>query len=253
MKIKIYEEIKEYCRLLRLTGILEYFEDAIELAGGYDEFLRRLLEAEMSEKDKRAMLIRERAAKFPYRIYIDDLERGCLPLDMQNTLPELSTLKFIEEGRNVIMTGNPGTGKTACAIALGLKACERGYKVLFVTIPQLVTVLKENTNEGQLTKYHNQFEKYDLVIADELGYTTIDREGANLLFNSMSLRVNRKSIIITTNLLFSRWEEIFIDPVTAAAMADRLSYRAININMEGESYRYRVSIREKERKTTGSG
>ena len=248
MKIKVYEEIKEYCKLLRLTGILNSFEEGIDLAGGYDEFLHRLLEAEVAEKDKRAIHARAKVAKFPYRIYIDDLEQGCLPIDMQNALPELSTLNFIEEGRNVIMTGNPGTGKTACAIALGLKACERGYKVLFVTIPQLVTLLKENSSEDRLTKYHNQFEKYDLVIADELGYTTIDREGANLLFNSMSLRVNRKSIIITTNLLFSRWEEIFIDPVTAAAMADRLSYRAININMEGESYRYRATMREKEAK-----
>lgn len=246
MKIKIYEEIKEYCKILNLKGILNSFEESIELSDGYEDFLHRLLVKEVEEKDQRSINSRVKAAKFPYRIYVDDLNKDYLPKDMQGTLPELSTLKFIEEGRNIIMTGNPGTGKTACAIALGLKACERGYKVLFVTIPQLVTLLKENRDDEKLTKYHNQFEKYDLVITDELGYTTIDQDGANLLFNSMSLRVNRKSIIITTNLLFSRWKEVFIDPITAAAMADRLSYRAINVNMEGESYRYRMTLREKE-------
>ena len=246
MSIKIYDEIKEYCISLNLRGILGSFEEAIKESDGYDEFLRHLLEKEFEEKEKNAENRRIKAARFPFRIYLDDLKKDYLPQDMQQVLPELSTLKFIEEGRNIILTGNPGTGKTACAIALGLKACERGCKVLFVTVPQLVTLLKENSDEGTLTRYHKQFEKYDLVIADELGYTSIDLEGANLLFNNMSLRVNRKSIIITTNLMFSRWNEVFIDPTTAAAMADRLSYRAITVNMEGESYRYRMTMKERE-------
>ena len=248
MKVKVYEEIKEYCKILKLQGFLKNFEEEIEESEGYEDFLHKLLLHELEVKDQRAIDRRVKAAKFPYRIYLNDLKKDFLPMDMQQELPELSTLNFIEEGRNIIMTGNPGTGKTACAIALGLKACERGYKVLFVTIPQLVTILKENRNNETLSRYERLFEKYDLVIADELGYTKIDQDGANLLFNNMSLRVNRKSTIITTNHLFQRWTEVFKDPTTAAAMADRLSYRAIAVNMEGESYRLRMTMLERELK-----
>jgi len=246
VKVKISEEIKEYCKLLKLKGIANFYEEAIELADNYEEFLHKLLERELDEKDKRSVDCRIRNAHFPHRIYLDDLEKDCLPKDMQKKLPEISSLKFIEEGRNIIMTGNPGTGKSACAIAIGLKACMKGYKVLYITIPQLVTILKESRSSQTLRYYERRFEKYDLVIADELGYTSFDREGANLLFNNMSFRTTRKSTIITTNLSFKRWEEVFVDPTVTAAMVDRLTYRAILINMEGESYRLRTTMRERE-------
>lgn len=98
------------------------------------------------------------------------------------------------------------------SIALGLKACMAGYKVLFTTVPLLVTTLKECNSAKTLRYFENRFEKYDLVIADELGYTSFDREGTDQLFNNLSLRAARKSIIITTSLSFERWVEVFGDP-----------------------------------------
>ena len=245
MKIKLTDEIKEYCKILNLKGIAGCFEEASKSVEGYEEFLHMLLESELAEKDKRSIDSRVRNAKFPYKVYLEDLEMDCLPEDMQKKMPELATLKFIEEGRNIIMTGNSGTGKSACAIALGLKACMKGYKVMFITIPQLVTVLKESRSAQTLRSYERQFEKYDLVVADELGYTSFDREGADLLFNNVSLRTNRKSTIITTNLIFERWVEVFGEPTVTSAMADRLAYKAILVNMEGDSYRLRATLRER--------
>ena len=115
----------------------------------------------------------------------------------------------------------------------------QGYKVLFITIHKLLTQLRESHAQKTLRQLENKFEKYDLVICDEFGYVSFDREGSELLFNHLSLRAGRKSTIITTNLGFDRWEEIFGDPVLTAALVDRLTYKAHLVNMNGESYRLR--------------
>lgn len=112
-----------------------------------------------------------------------------------------------------------------------------GYRVLFTSVPHLINQLKECRSEKTLTNFNNKFEKYDLIIADELGYISFDKEGSELLFSNLSLRAGRKSIIITTNLSFERWNEIFKDPVLTAAMIDRLTHKAYIVNMNGSSYR----------------
>jgi len=244
MKVKLNEEIKEYCRILKLNGIHEHFEDAIKESSDYEEFLHKLLTYELTEKDKRGVECRIRNAKFPYRKYLEDIEMKYLPNSMQKILPELATLKFIEQGKNVIMSGNPGTGKTHISISLGIKACMAGYKVLFTTIPLLITTLKECNSQKTLRYFERRFEKYDLVIADELGYISFDKEGAELLFTNLSLRASRKSIIITTNLSFDRWEEVFGDPVITSAMVDRLTHKAHIVDMTGDSYRLRETFQE---------
>lgn len=244
MKVKLNEEIKEYCRLLNLKGFRSHFEDVMVEANDYEEFLHKLLYYELQEKEKRSVDNRIRNAHFPYRKYLSDIEVNFLPEDMQRKLPEIATLNFIDKGKNIIMTGNPGTGKTMLSIALGLKACMAGYKVLFTTVPLLVTTLKECNSAKTLRYFENRFEKYDLVIADELGYTSFDREGTDLLFNNLSLRAARKSTIITTNLSFERWVEVFGDPTVTSAMIDRLTYKAILVDMEGDSYRLRETLRE---------
>ena len=136
------------------------------------------------------------------------------------------------------MTGNPGTGKTHTAIGLGIKACEQGYRVLYTTIPYLVIELKESNSKQKLRTYQKRFEKYDLIIADELGYISFDREAADLL-----LRASQKSTIITSNLTFERWDEIFGDAAITSAIVDRLTYKAYLIDMEGDSYRLRETLR----------
>jgi len=242
MSVKLNEEIKEYLHILKLKGIRNHFEQIMENAKDYEDFLHQILEKEIEEKDKRSIESRIRSAKFPYKKYLEDLEVDYLPEGIKQKLPELSTLSFIEKGQNVIMSGNPGTGKTHVSIGLGLKACMAGYKVLFTTIPLLITQLKECNSQKTLTYFERRFEKYDLVIADELGYISFDKEGSELLFTNLSLRASRKSIIITTNLSFDRWEEIFGDPVITSAMVDRLTHKAHIIDMTGDSYRLRETL-----------
>jgi DNA replication protein DnaC len=170
-------------------------------------------------------------------MYLNDLMREQLPPNAMEKLPLLERLDFIESGQNIVLAGNPGTGKTHIAIGLGLKACLQGYKVLFTTIHKLLTQIRESHSQRTLKVMEARFEKYDLVICDEFGYVSFDKEGSELLFNHLSLRAGRKSTIITTNLGFERWEEIFGDPVLTAALVDRLTHKAHLINMNGESYR----------------
>ena len=235
--------ILELCGRLKLRGIEEHFEEVPHDAVDFEEYLYQLLQYEAAVREEKSLQNRIRRAHFPCNKFLDELEVDCLPEGMRKRLPELSSLSFIRNGQNVIMTGNPGTGKTHCAIGLGLKACEQGFSVLYTTVPYLVTELKECESTKTLKSYQRRFEKYDLVIADELGYISFDRAGADLLFSNLSLRTVGKSTIITTNLSFERWEEIFGDPVITAAMVDRLTYKAILIDMTGESYRYRASAR----------
>lgn len=243
-KMKLKKEITEYCKVLKLYSIEEQFETALSESDNSLEYLHKLLQEEVQASEQRAIDRRIRGAHFPCRKYLAELEEDYLPKDLRKRLPELKTLEFINKGQNVIFTGNPGTGKTHTAIGLGLAACEAGYRVLYTTIPYLVTELRESNDQKKLRSYERRFEKYDLVIADELGYVSFDRIGADLLFSNLSLRTASKSTIITSNLTFDRWDEVFGDAAITSAMVDRLTYKAILIDMEGDSYRLQETLRE---------
>jgi DNA replication protein DnaC len=187
-----------------------------------------------TEKRKKQKI---RRANFPELKYLEELDVKELPKDAQVALNELETLEFIREGRNVVLYGNPGTGKTHLATALAIRACEEDMTVLFTTVPRLLTQIRECRSQKKLTQLERNFEKYDLVICDEFGYVSCDKEGGELLFNHLSLRAGKKSTIITTNLAFNRWNEIIKDKVLVAAMVDRLTHKAFIINMTGDSYR----------------
>jgi DNA replication protein DnaC len=242
-KKDIHKNISEYTSLLKLPGIRKHFDEEIKEAVikdiGYESFLLNLLEKEHELRQENAKNNRIRYANFPYKKYLEDISVSDLPEDAQKKLGQFKTLDFIKTGQNILLAGNPGTGKTLLAIALGIKACLAGYRVLFTTVPLLVNQLKESRSKQVLRAFENKFEKYDLVIADEMGYISFDKEGSELLFTNLSLRAGRKSTIITTNLSFERWDEIFQDPVMTAAMIDRLTHKAYIVNMNGNSYRYK--------------
>lgn len=237
----INRQITAYSKELRLPVFRrDYKELATEAARqglDYEAYLVMLMEREYElrlENRKKAQI---RNARFPSKMYLSDLERDQLPPGAREKLPLLERLDFIPAAQNVILSGNPGTGKTHIAIGLGLKACMQGYKVLFTTVHRLLTQLRESHSGRTLKQVEAQFEKYDLVICDEFGYVSFDKQGSELLFNHLSLRTGRKSTIITTNLGFDRWEEIFGDPVLTAALVDRVTHKAYLVNMSGDSYR----------------
>lgn len=190
---------------------------------------------DLRAENRRRTLIKR--ADFPQLKYLGDIIPEELPEDGRTALPVLQTLDFVRQGRNVILYGNPGTGKTHIATALGIEACRQGMSVMFTSVPRLITQVKEARQERSLRSLENRFTTYDLVICDEFGYVSCDKEAGELLFNHLSLRAGKKSIIITTNLAFNRWNEIIADKVLVAAMVDRLTHKAMLINMTGESFR----------------
>ena len=240
---QIYQSIEEHTRELHLPSIRQHFAESIQEAqlkeSSYEDFLLDLLQKEADRRHQAAKESRIRLADFPNKKYLEDLATECLPEDARKKLKTLTALDFIKQGQNIILAGNPGTGKTHLAIGLGIRACMEGYRVMFTTIPLLINQLKESRSDRTLRALGNKFAKYDLVIADELGYISFDKEGSELLFTHLSLRSGRKSTIITTNLSFERWSEIFHDPVMTAAMVDRMTYKSYMINMNGNSYRLR--------------
>ncbi len=161
----------------------------------------------------------------------------------------LETMAFLDDGSNVVLVGNPGVGKTALAVALGTKACEEGRTVAFINVPNLVIEMKEAMILNQLTAYKKGFERYDLVILDDLGYCSFNREcgevlfnllssrNGKVLFNLLSSRNGKGSTIITTDPMFDRWDEVFDDPVLTGAIVDRIAHKAHVVDMTGESYR----------------
>ena len=241
MEKNIAQDIMTFTKELRLPTFRKNYQVAASEAAreslSFEQYLHGLLlqEYEGRAENRKKTLIRQ--AGFPELKYLQDLNREELPKDGQERLPQLERLEFIGAGRNVIMAGSPGTGKTHIALGLGIKACMEGFRVLFTTVPRMLTQLRESRSDKTLTRLENRFEKYDLVICDEFGYISYDKEGAELLFNHLSLRAGNKSTIITTNLSFDRWPEIFGDPTLTAAMVDRLTHRAYLVDMTGPSYR----------------
>lgn len=231
----------ELCKELRLPSIRKMVQDSSNFKDTDQayEILLHVLTQEQADRVIRAKQNRIRAANFPQKKLLDELIIEALPEQAKQKLPRLKTLSFIEEGQNVILTGPPGTGKSHIGIGLGMEACLAGYRVFFASVPSFINQLKEHRSERTLRSFELKFEKYDLVILDELGYISFDKEGAELLFSHLSLRADRKSTIITSNLSFLKWQEIFHDPVLTAALTDRLTHKSHVLNMNGASYRMR--------------
>lgn len=243
--------IKESAVALKLPYIKNNYEEALKEAHlkdmNFEQFLDWILKEELEQRQANSIKTKIRNAKFPYKMILDDYEREHLSIEIRQKIKVLETLEFVDNGENIILIGNPGTGKTALSIALGMKLCQSQKNVLFISVPNLLIELKEAMSKNQITQYKKKFESYDLVILDELGYCSFDKERGEILFNLLSSRNTRGSMIITSNLSFERWNEIFNDHVLTGAMIDRLAYKSHLIDMSGESYRILATKKWNER------
>lgn len=240
-------EISEMASELRLPYIKENYQSLIDEATHtkmeYSKFLEIFLENEVMLRKENSVKYRLKNAKFPIRKYLEDFDRSKYDVEFRKKFDELETLEFIKNKENIILIGSPGCGKTHYSIGLGVKACLKGKTVLFISVPNLIIELKEAMSLNQLGVYKRKFERYSLVVLDELGYVTFDKAGCEILFNLLSNRNDKGSIIITTNLTFDRWNEIFKDTMLTGAIVDRLAYKAHILDISRKtSHRFEETI-----------
>lgn len=237
----VSERIEALLTELRLPSMRQRFRqltrEVTAQGGSYQAYLLALLEEEVSDRTSRRVERRLKEARFRQMKLLGELDLRAEPMPSPERVSALAGCGFIAAGENVLALGNSGTGKTHLATGLGIEACKRGYRVRFWPAATLAAELEAAQAEHQLHRYLNRFGSWDVVIIDELGYLPLSKAGAELLFTAISERHERRSVMITTNLPFSEWVEVFHGERLTAALLDRVTHRAHILEMNGPSYR----------------
>ena len=237
--------LEHHLKELKLpTFLREYGKVASRCAAeGVDhtDYLMRLSELELIDRHHRMVDRRIKAARFPTTKSLDTFDFLAIPSLNKPQVLELARCEYVERKENVIALGNSGTGKTHVALGLGLAACQRGLSVGFTTAAALVHELIEARDERRLLNMQKKLSRLKLLIIDELGFVPLSKTGAELLFEVFSQRYERGSVLVTTNLPFDEWTEIFGSERLTGALLDRLTHRVHILEMNGESYRLKQS------------
>ena len=240
--------LEHHLKALRLPTILsEYDKVARQCAAeqvDYPRYLLRLTELELLDRDRRAIERRIRQAKFPVVKSLDSFEFLAIPSLNKALVLELARCEFLSRKENLLLLGNSGTGKTHIALALGLSACQRDHRVRFTTAAALVSELIEARDDKHLLRFQKLLASYELLIVDELGYVPLSKSGAELLFETFSQRYERASTLVTSNLPFEEWTEVFGSERLTGALLDRITHHVHILEMNGDSYRLKQSRRK---------
>jgi DNA replication protein DnaC len=244
------ESLKAQLRQLRLPTMGREFEKlARDAAAGdqtFSQFSLRLTELELAARATNAVAARIRDAGFPVEKGFDTYDFSAMPQLSKPRILELARCEWIGQKSNCCLVGSHGTGKTHISIGLGLAACRAGLRVRFFTAAELVSRLEKEQKQSTLDRFLAQLDRAHLSICDELGYVTMSRGGVELLFRVFADRYERGSILVTSNLPFGEWGQIFQGERMTAAPLDRLTHHCAIFEMNGESYRFRESMKTKE-------
>jgi DNA replication protein DnaC len=233
-----------YCKQLKLPGLKVSFRELARDAMAQNQtpvtFLAACLSRETEIRAQKRLITRLKQARFPEAKTIETFDFISIPKLPKTTIISLTECKFIKDRENIICVGQSGTGKTHIATAIGVAAIQQGFKVKFIKVSDLIQELLKAESEYRLPRYLRTWNKFDLVILDELGYINLGA-GSPLLFQFCSDRYEQGSLIITTNLEFGRWGEVFGDNALTVALLDRITHHAHVIPFIGESYRFKES------------
>ena len=241
--------LKENLKALKLSAMKRDLESQIRQAKqdklGYDEFLLNLTEVEVLTRKENGYKRRLSEARFPLVKPLETFDFGAAPDLDARLIKELSGCEYVKKSRNIIFLGKSGAGKTHLATGLGIEACKNGIRTRFVTGCGLANELIEARDEKALSRIMKRYSRYGVLIIDELGYVPFSREGAQLIFQILAERNERMPVIITTNMGFGDWTQIFGDANLTAALLDRITHRAHVVNCTWESYRLKETLKHK--------
>ncbi|GAO97735.1 transposase/IS protein [Caedimonas varicaedens] len=240
-----YQRLQEMCDSLKLISVAQGYsdlaQDAVKNQVRYTDFLEKLLEAEIKERQRRSQRILTKIAGFPAIKTLDDFDYSFAGSIKKTAIEELRSLSFVDRCENILLLGPSGVGKTHIAIALGYLATQAGIKTRFITASDLMLQLDVAARQQKLDHFFKRtISGYRLLIVDELGYLSFKREQANLLFQVIAKRYEKSSLIITSNLPFGQWHHALgNDAALTAALLDRLLHHSSIIHIQGESFRLR--------------
>lgn len=248
--------LETYLKQLRLPTFLQNYtafaEDAAQANLSYDRYLLALAEQEVAQREENRKVRRIKGARFPVLKELADFDFSAVPeLNKQRVL-ELARGGYIEKAEPLILVGNPGLGKTHIATGLGLAACRQGHKVRFYNAAGLVNEMILAQEEYRLPKFLASALKQHLIILDELGFIPFSPTGAQLIFQFCSALYERVAMIVTTNLRFADWTQVFGNERLTAALLDRLTHRAHIVEFVGESYRFRQRMQRETQADNGA-
>jgi DNA replication protein DnaC len=239
--------LQSYLKRLRLPAVAANYrrvaQEAAQTNQPYDRYLLALAEAEVQQRETNAERQRIGQAHFPTLKTLDAFDFTAIPALSKQAIIELAQCHYLEAQENVVLLGPTGTGKTHCAIALAIAVCRTGKRVRFVTAAGLVNELMEAKAQLRLSKLEAALLRLDLLVLDEVGFVPFTKAGSELLFGVLSDRYERGSVLITTNLDFASWTEIFGDARLTGALLDRLTHRCHIVEFKGDSYRFKESLR----------
>lgn len=243
--------LESHLRTLRLPTFVKEYAKAAKQSGergdSHEAFLEHLAELEVNQRDSKASIRRLKQASFPADKDLSGFDFAAVPGLSKKKVLDLFTCRFIQEKASVVLLGAPGVGKSHLAVALGREACRKGHRVKFFTASHLVNTYLEAREQRQVMRLEGNIRKKDLIIVDELGYLPMDTRGAEHLFGFFSQCYEQVSLVVTTNLPFAEWPSIFAgDARLAGAVIDRLTHRVHIVEIAGESYRLKQSLKAKE-------
>jgi len=240
--------LASYLKTLRLPTFLREYpavaRQCNEKDAPYELFLQQLAELEVQNRQAQGIQRRIKQAAFPVVKELADFDFSTVPKLNKKRVLDLARCQFVEQRANLVLNGAPGVGKTHLAVAIGREACRRGHKVRFFTASGLVNTYIEAREERQVLRLEKQICRNDLIVIDELGYIPLDRSGAEHLFGFFSQCYEQTSLIVTTNLPFAEWPQIFAeDERLAGALLDRLTHHVHILDITGDSYRLKASLK----------